>query len=144
MVCGYLLFQICTSKHAAVAFGLKTVWALFSRSHKYADLQLLDKIISFAICTFFFFSQVSTFVLVHLCNTSAPFHVIGETCSHVYADLELLDISCFFSFFAVVHIFTCALLQYVCSSAIFHIIEGTCSHVYICRFVYILNGILNH
>ena len=93
---------------------------------------------------FFLFSQVSTFVLVHLCNTSAPFHVIGETCSHAYADLELLDISCSFSFSAVVHIFTCALLQYVCSSAIFHIIEGTCSHVYICRFVYILNGILNH
>ena len=138
------LFKSVQANMRTVAFGLKTVWALFSRSHKYADLQLLDKIISFAICTFFLFSQVSTFVLVHLCNTSAPFHVIGETCSHVYADLELLDISCSFSFSAVVHIFTCALLQYVCSSAIFHIIEGTCSHICICRLVYILNGILNH
>ena len=80
-------FKSVQTNMRTVAFGLKTVWALFSRSHKYADFQLLDKIISFAICTFLF-SQVSTFVLVHLCNTSAPFHVIGETCSHVYADLE--------------------------------------------------------
>ena len=49
-------------------------------------------------------------------NTSAPFHVIGETHSHIYADLQLLDkmisfaILHIFLFLANKHICTCALL----------------------------------